>query len=155
LNGKDGGVNGSGTHKRNKKTAKSKSPHAKPAYGAPKFVLGFFVRATRVGLPLGSWGFDHSRVVNPPVSRALKFNFNSSSVREVQDGSEVNVAEEFNVRRAMAEPRDSFVQYGSHDNGPETPYPASLKFDGFSPVVFIGRYQGFGRDDVWSLNLNI
>jgi hypothetical protein len=30
-----------------KKTEKSKSPHAKPAYGAPKFVLGLVVRATR------------------------------------------------------------------------------------------------------------
>jgi hypothetical protein len=36
-------MNGAGGHK---KTEKSKSPHAKPAYGAPKFVLGLVVRAT-------------------------------------------------------------------------------------------------------------
>src|SRR5690242_11546437 len=44
LNGENGGVNGFGTPK---KMAKSKSPHAKPAYGAPRFVLGLIVRASR------------------------------------------------------------------------------------------------------------
>ncbi len=33
--------------RRNKKKATSKAPHAKPAYGAPKFVSGFVVRAIR------------------------------------------------------------------------------------------------------------
>ena len=40
-------MSGAGGSKTNKKTAKSKSP-AQPAYGAPKFVSGFIVRATRL-----------------------------------------------------------------------------------------------------------
>jgi hypothetical protein len=40
-----GGMNGAGECKKN---GKSKFPHARPAYGAPKFVLGLIVRATRL-----------------------------------------------------------------------------------------------------------
>ena len=40
-------MNGSRVGETSKKNAKVKAPHVKPTCGAPRFVLGFIVRATR------------------------------------------------------------------------------------------------------------